>query len=109
MSETKVENQDFEKRPVLLVVVVLDEVNFEFLKLLQTLRQLGDDEESQVKYCMNFWEVVDYQNEKAHKVDYHVVFTVIHKDLLKSRESFPRLRFNSHAVVPDLEQIENNT
>jgi len=54
VSETKVENQDFEKRPVLLVVVVLDEVNFEFLKLLQTLRQLGDDEESQVKYCMNF-------------------------------------------------------
>ena len=49
MCKAEVEEHNFYKGPILFVVVVLDEGNLEFLKLLQRLRNLGDNEESEEK------------------------------------------------------------
>lgn len=37
MSKTEVENEGFDERPILLVVVVLNDVNLEFLKFFKKL------------------------------------------------------------------------
>lgn len=44
MSKAKVEQDHLNQRPVLLVMVVLDKADLQFLHFFHALRQLGDDE-----------------------------------------------------------------
>ena len=72
VGKDEVEDEDLQQRPVLLVVVVLDEVDFELLQLFEALGQLGDDEEPQVEHRLDLLVVVYEQDQQAQDVDGHV-------------------------------------
>lgn len=46
MREAEVNKKNLSKLPILLIIDIPDEVNLQFFYLMQTLRQLEDDEES---------------------------------------------------------------
>ena len=108
VSKAEVENEDLDQGPVLLMIIVFDEVDFEFLQFFQTLRELCDNEEPEVEHCVQLWVIVDEQKQQANDVDYHVVRAVVLQYFSESNEFLARARLHCDAVVHNFEQVEDD-
>ena len=81
MGEAEVKEEHLDQVPVLLVVEVVDEEDFQFLYLLQPLAQFNYDEQSEINGDFEVRKQVQYQDQHADKVYWEVVFQIIAPDL----------------------------
>ena len=102
MSKTKVEEHHLNQRPVLLIVVVLDEGDFQLFKLLKALRYFSNNKKP--KKEENMCIQADVENNKANidNINDKISFQIILKDLLQGLQLLSSLRFNSNRIVEDI-------
>jgi hypothetical protein len=60
MSEAKVEEHNLNQRPILLVMIVLNEANFQFLHFLRALRQLRDNKQPNIHHKVPIRRYIDH-------------------------------------------------
>lgn len=72
MCKTKVEENNFNQRPVLLIVPIFKERYFQFLHFLQTLWQLSDNKQPSEVRDIAAGRTIDQKDQQIKKVDHHV-------------------------------------
>lgn len=83
VSEAKVEEHDLHERPILFGVIVVNEHNLEPFHLLEALRKLADDQQTNVGHCLPIGTEVDDQDCDVEKVDCQRTLVVVREDFLE--------------------------
>ena len=102
MSEAEVEEHHLDQRPVLLVVVVLDEGDFQLLKFLKALRYFSDNKKPEKEENMCVQANVENNKANIDNINDQTRFQIILKYLLQGLQLLSGLRFNSNRIVEDI-------
>ena len=102
VSEAEVEEHHLDQRPVLLVVVVLDEGDFQFLEFLKALGYFCDDKKPKKEENMRIQANVEDNKANIDNINDKTSFQVILKYLLQGLQLLSSLRFNSNRIVEDI-------
>ena len=84
MSKTKVEENHLNQRPILLIVVVLDEGDFQLFKFLQPLWYFSHNKHPQEDHKLHLSIEVDQQNQNIDCINDEVAMKIVVKYFFKS-------------------------
>ena len=87
VSEAEVEEHDLHQRPILFGVIVVNEHNLESFHLLETLRKLADDKQTNKRHCLPIRTKVDDQDYDVEEIDCQRTVVVVCEDLLEAIEA----------------------
>ena len=100
VGEAKVENEDLDQRPILLIVVILNEVHLQLLHFVHAIRQFQQHDHSKGVDDLALCHEVKEYHEQIEAIYLEFVFEVVAADLPDG------LKFPSKAK-PDSDEVED--
>lgn len=94
--EAEVEQENLAQRPILLVVVVLDEEDLQLLQPFQTVLQLQQSNQTEVAEHSVGGRQIGHQNQYVREVDRELVLHVVRTDLLYRLQLSPQTESYCH-------------